>query len=161
MTRAPWPGQQTWQRSSSTHFCIAPRKSSDRRISSSISTQVKGTNILQCVEVAFLLRDVLTELRLKSFPKVSGSKGIQVYVPLRKIERKLPIRLALLSEPHARKPAKALAAYHAKPNFAKHAEPTAAFPKRSAQGRRPRWVVQEHAASDLHADFRPEIHDVL
>ena len=42
----------------------------------------KKTNILQCAEVAFLLRDVLTKLRLKSFPKVSGSKGIQLYIPL-------------------------------------------------------------------------------
>jgi bifunctional non-homologous end joining protein LigD len=39
-------------------------------------------NILSCAEVSFLLRDVLTRLRLKSFTKVSGSKGIQVYVPL-------------------------------------------------------------------------------
>src|SRR5438067_7472999 len=43
---------------------------------------VKKTNIVQCAEVAFLLRDVLTKLRLKSFAKVSGSKGIQLYVPL-------------------------------------------------------------------------------
>src|SRR5213082_2174657 len=42
----------------------------------------KKTNILQCAQVAFLLRDVLTKLRLKSFAKVSGSKGIQLYVPL-------------------------------------------------------------------------------
>src|SRR5206468_9393654 len=40
------------------------------------------TNILQCAEVALLLRGVLTKLRLKSFAKVSGSKGIQLYVPL-------------------------------------------------------------------------------
>src|SRR5438477_696548 len=40
------------------------------------------TNILQFAECAFLLRDVLTKLRLKSFAKVSGSKGIQLYVPL-------------------------------------------------------------------------------
>src|SRR5213595_1217254 len=40
------------------------------------------TNIVQCAEVAFLLRDVLTKLRLKSFAKVSGSKGIQLYIPL-------------------------------------------------------------------------------
>jgi hypothetical protein len=42
----------------------------------------EGANIFNCAEVAFLLRDVLTKLRLKSFAKVSGSKGIQVYVPL-------------------------------------------------------------------------------
>ena len=42
----------------------------------------EGSTVLQCAEVAFLLRQVLTKLHLKSFPKVSGSKGIQVYVPL-------------------------------------------------------------------------------
>jgi bifunctional non-homologous end joining protein LigD len=42
----------------------------------------EGTNILICAEISFLLRDVLRKLRLKSFPKVSGSKGIQVHVPL-------------------------------------------------------------------------------
>ena len=42
----------------------------------------ENANVLSCAEVSFLLRDVLTRLRLKSFTKVSGSKGIQVYVPL-------------------------------------------------------------------------------
>ncbi|MEA2332209.1 MAG: bifunctional non-ous end joining protein LigD [Thermoleophilaceae bacterium] len=36
----------------------------------------------ECCEVAFLLRDALTQLGLESFAKTSGSKGIQVYVPL-------------------------------------------------------------------------------
>src|ERR671915_779803 len=38
--------------------------------------------IPECCEVAFLLRDALSQLGLESFPKTSGSKGIQVYVPL-------------------------------------------------------------------------------
>lgn len=42
----------------------------------------ENTNVLDCSEVSFVLRDVLTRLRLKCFAKVSGSKGIQVYVPL-------------------------------------------------------------------------------
>ncbi|HEY2139344.1 MAG TPA: non-homologous end-joining DNA ligase, partial [Chthoniobacterales bacterium] len=42
----------------------------------------EGAGLDECIEVAFRLRDVLTRLRLKSFPKVSGSKGIQIYVPL-------------------------------------------------------------------------------
>lgn len=42
----------------------------------------EGADIHTCARVALLLRDVLAGLRLKSFPKVSGSKGIQVYVPL-------------------------------------------------------------------------------
>jgi bifunctional non-homologous end joining protein LigD len=41
-----------------------------------------GANLLTCIRVAELVRDFLSELKLKSFPKVSGSKGLQVYVPL-------------------------------------------------------------------------------
>jgi bifunctional non-homologous end joining protein LigD len=42
----------------------------------------EGAGLVECIEVVFFLRDVLAKLRLKSFPKVSGSKGIQLYVPL-------------------------------------------------------------------------------
>jgi bifunctional non-homologous end joining protein LigD len=42
----------------------------------------EGVNILQCAEVAFLLQETLARLRLKCFPKVSGSKGLQIYIPL-------------------------------------------------------------------------------
>jgi bifunctional non-homologous end joining protein LigD len=36
----------------------------------------------ECCEVAFLLREALSQIGLESFAKTSGSKGIQVYVPL-------------------------------------------------------------------------------
>ena len=39
-------------------------------------------NIVQCCQVAFWLREVFEHFGLKSFPKTSGSKGLQVYVPL-------------------------------------------------------------------------------
>jgi len=39
-------------------------------------------NILQCAQVGFFLKEKLDELKLQSFPKTSGSKGLQVYVPL-------------------------------------------------------------------------------
>jgi bifunctional non-homologous end joining protein LigD len=42
----------------------------------------EGADIRTCCEVAVLLRDVFAGLKLKSFAKVSGSKGVQVYVPL-------------------------------------------------------------------------------
>jgi bifunctional non-homologous end joining protein LigD len=42
----------------------------------------KGTNLLTCAQVAFLLKDVLKRLKLTCFAKVSGSKGLQIYVPL-------------------------------------------------------------------------------
>jgi bifunctional non-homologous end joining protein LigD len=39
-------------------------------------------DILTCAEVAFLLREKLEALGLETFLKVSGSKGLQLYVPL-------------------------------------------------------------------------------
>jgi bifunctional non-homologous end joining protein LigD len=41
-----------------------------------------GAGLPECCEVAFLLRDALAQLGLESFAKTSGSKGIQIYVPL-------------------------------------------------------------------------------
>jgi bifunctional non-homologous end joining protein LigD len=41
-----------------------------------------GATIADCCRVALILRQALDAIRLKSFPKVSGSKGLQVYVPL-------------------------------------------------------------------------------
>jgi bifunctional non-homologous end joining protein LigD len=42
----------------------------------------EGTDYVQCCQVALWLRQKFDALKLKSFPKTSGSKGIQVYVPL-------------------------------------------------------------------------------
>src|SRR3954471_3676639 len=39
-------------------------------------------DIVQCCQVGLWLRDLLAKMTLKSFPKTSGSKGLQVYVPL-------------------------------------------------------------------------------
>jgi bifunctional non-homologous end joining protein LigD len=39
-------------------------------------------NVVQCARVGILVREVLNELGLASFPKTSGSKGLQLYVPL-------------------------------------------------------------------------------
>jgi bifunctional non-homologous end joining protein LigD len=38
--------------------------------------------IMECREVALLLRETLERIGLECFPKTSGSKGIQVYAPL-------------------------------------------------------------------------------
>jgi bifunctional non-homologous end joining protein LigD len=230
----------------------------------------EGAGLGECIEVVFLLRDVLTKLRLQSFPKVSGSKGLQVYVPLNTptsygvtqlfaktiaelLEREspklvvadmsknlrqnkvfidwsqnadhkttvgvyslrakrdrpyvsMPVRWselkkskteALFFEPAAalkrleklgdlfapllklkqklpvqfekRGPGtsralprpKMLAEYDAKRHFDRTAEPPAASPRRSRQGSRRRFVIQKHAASHLHYDFRLEMNDVL
>jgi bifunctional non-homologous end joining protein LigD len=39
-------------------------------------------DIVQCCQVGLWLRDSLGKMKLKSFAKTSGSKGLQVYVPL-------------------------------------------------------------------------------
>jgi bifunctional non-homologous end joining protein LigD len=39
-------------------------------------------NIVQCCQVAFWLREIFQHFNLQSFPKTSGSKGLQIYVPL-------------------------------------------------------------------------------
>jgi bifunctional non-homologous end joining protein LigD len=41
-----------------------------------------GAGLPECCEVAFLLREALSQLGLECFAKTSGSKGIQIYVPL-------------------------------------------------------------------------------
>jgi len=38
--------------------------------------------IVECTQVALWLRDVLQQNGLQSFPKTSGSKGLQIYVPI-------------------------------------------------------------------------------
>jgi bifunctional non-homologous end joining protein LigD len=42
----------------------------------------EGTDILLCAQVGLWIRDLLEKLGIESFPKTSGSKGLQLYVPL-------------------------------------------------------------------------------
>ena len=41
-----------------------------------------GTDIIDCARVGCWLRDIFDHFDLRSFPKTSGSKGLQLYVPL-------------------------------------------------------------------------------
>jgi hypothetical protein len=59
------------------------------------------------------------------------------------------------------KPASGLREYGKKRDFSKTAEPAPETPRASAQGSKRRFVVQKHAASRLHYDFRLEMHKVL
>ena len=237
----------------------------------------EGANILDCARVAVMLRQVLNELSLDCYVKVSGSKGLQVYVPLNspitynetqpfakalaellaqrepklivaempkrlrtkkvfidwsqnadhkttvavyslraKRERprpfvslpiiweeleaalksrdpealffspeealdrleelgdifkpvlkqvqRLPAEVRRVFEAHGPKKKAtidALKPYEAKRDFKKTAEPKPNVPQRSRQGGRRRFVIQKHAASHLHYDFRLEMHNVL
>ena len=42
----------------------------------------EGSDIMTCCQVALILRDYLGRLKLEAWPKTSGSKGLQLYVPL-------------------------------------------------------------------------------
>jgi bifunctional non-homologous end joining protein LigD len=42
----------------------------------------EGTDIIECCQVGLWLREALGDLGLEAWPKTSGSKGLQVYVPL-------------------------------------------------------------------------------
>ena len=42
----------------------------------------EGSDILDCARVAFLLKDMFDSLGMDAFAKVSGSRGLQVYLPL-------------------------------------------------------------------------------
>ncbi len=42
----------------------------------------EGADVLNCGEIAFLIKDLLAVWKLESFVKVSGSRGLQLYVPL-------------------------------------------------------------------------------
>ena len=57
-----------------------------------------GADVLTCGRVALLLRDALSSLSLTSLVKTSGSKGLQLYVPLNSevtYEETKPFSLAL------------------------------------------------------------------
>lgn len=228
----------------------------------------EGAYILTCVHVARLVRELLSELKLESFVKVSGSKGLQLYVPLNmgleydvvkpfakafaelmeqrhsdlivskmtktlrsgkvlidwsqntqskttiavyslraKAERpyvSMPVTWdELIRAERAGKPdslyfepdaaiaraeklgdlfaavekmkqklpreiqasknatPKPLQAYREKRDFLRTSEPPPIIPERSAERKERQFVIQKHAASHLHYDFRLEMHGVL
>jgi bifunctional non-homologous end joining protein LigD len=66
----------------------------------------EGSGILTCARVAFLLKDALAEAGLEAWPKVSGSKGMQIYAPLN-----TPVSYAE-TQPFAKRMAERLEAAH-------------------------------------------------
>ena len=66
----PWYGRcDDWDRPDFLHFDLDP---------------VEGADFRSICEVALHVRDMLDALRMPSYPKTTGSRGIHVYVPIRR-----------------------------------------------------------------------------
>src|SRR5580700_1940631 len=77
MTCPPWPGWQTWPIWSCTLSCT------DRPTMMAFDLDPgPPADIVLCCKIALHLKEIFDQLGLQSFAKTSGSKGLQVYVPL-------------------------------------------------------------------------------
>jgi bifunctional non-homologous end joining protein LigD len=85
-----------------------------------------------------------------------------LFAPVLRLRQRLPeaFTAAVQTKRARTRPPPSLQRYEEKRDFARTGEPPA-VPRRSAQGSRRRFVVQKHAASHLHFDFRLEMADVL
>jgi bifunctional non-homologous end joining protein LigD len=84
-----------------------------------------------------------------------------LFKPVLTKKQQLPKELQRYFQSQKKKATGTLAPYLSKRNFKKTSEPKPGAIDRSRQGSRRRFVVQKHAASHLHYDFRLEMHDVL
>ncbi|HET8813914.1 MAG TPA: non-homologous end-joining DNA ligase [Solirubrobacterales bacterium] len=90
-------------------------------------------DILDCAEVALWLRGMLEQLGLSSYPKTSGSKGMQLYVPLNcgvTYERTKPFAKAVAETLEAKFPERVVA--------------------RMAKAKRPGRVLIDWSQNDVH-----------
>jgi bifunctional non-homologous end joining protein LigD len=100
------------------------------------------------------------------FPPAEALKRVEkqgdLFAPVLTLKQKLPRAFKPDSSPSSKRAApRSLEKYAQKRDFTKTAEPPPELPKRSAQGSRRRFVIQKHAASHLHFDFRLEMDGVL
>ena len=81
-SRRRWCGRPTWRRSRSTPRWRSPPTSTTPRTLVFDFDPGPRTSIVECCAVALGMRDVLESVGLEGWCKTSGSKGLQMYVPL-------------------------------------------------------------------------------
>jgi bifunctional non-homologous end joining protein LigD len=91
-------------------------------------------------------------------------KSGDLFEPVLKLKQKLPqafLDLQSSTEQKVKDESKALETYRRKRDFSKTAEPPPAIPKRGSEDSTRLFVIQKHAASRLHYDFRLAMDGVL
>ena len=81
-SRPRWCGRRTWRRSNSTRRWRSPADLDTPRTLVFDFDPGPKTSIVECCEVALGVRAVLDSVGLEGWCKTSGSKGLQLYVPL-------------------------------------------------------------------------------
>jgi bifunctional non-homologous end joining protein LigD len=102
------------------------------------------------------------------FEPETGLKRVRktgdLFAPVFKLKQKLPkafLQLESNSEVKTHSNSEALDKYRQKRDFSKTPEPAPSIPKSSRQGGPRLFVIQKHAASHLHYDFRLELGGTL
>src|SRR5690349_331698 len=85
------------------------------------------------------------------------AKIVDLFAPVEKLKQKLPKEIVA----SVKRTPKTLETYRQKRDFSRTSEPPPVIPERSRQSATRRFVIQKHAASHLHYDFRLEMHGVL
>ena len=87
-----------------------------------------------------------------------------LFAPALKLKQRLPkpfLEVESNTEPETRSNSKALETYRQKRDFSKTPEPPPSTPRSNRQGGQRLFVIQKHAASHLHYDFRLEMGGTL
>jgi bifunctional non-homologous end joining protein LigD len=87
-----------------------------------------------------------------------------LFAPALKLKQKLPqpfLEVESKTESESNSNPKALEGYRQKRDFSRTSEPPPSIPRSSPQGSRRLFVIQKHAASHLHYDFRVEMGGTL